>query len=464
MRADRLHGCLQTAFRWGALLTLCAAPTQWTLIDNPRLGPADLLLAATAGVWGLDILVTRGWRRLWAARPHWTHLLFTVCVGAAACGAADCGEAFKELVQIIEYFIVGTLVFTAFLRERDGAAGTGSRRVGMPLFPALGAVTAAVLALAALQYIAPEGHRSIARFAEPKTLDVIVNVLGGWQSPLLVGGTFGNRNVLGGFLALALPLCCAGALRPVPGLARLRIGPCGFLTSTTVLLLAGIGLRPLDAERLGRVACAALLLAGLALNLSGASYWAVVVVIAAMAAARGARTFIPIAAALVLWQAAVLPRLPRENDLCHFESVALYDSAGQPARRYPEWQAAASMILTHPWLGVGPGNYQRQVGPFYGQVPNATGPAEPDIQNLYLVLGATCGLPALLAFWALLATAAAAAHRTGRLGAAAALAAFAAAAVWHPLLVRGLGLPLVFVLALARHPLQEKASDGPDPV
>ncbi|HPB10167.1 MAG TPA: O-antigen ligase family protein [Kiritimatiellia bacterium] len=433
MKAERLHGCLQTAFRWGALLTLCAAPTQWTLINNPRLGPADLLLAATAGVWGLDILLTRGWRRLWAARPHWTHLLFAVCVGAAACVAASRGEAFKELVQIIEYFIVGAMVFTAFLHERDSAVADASRRAALPLFPVLGAVTAAVLALAALQYVAAEGHRSIARFAEPKTLDVIVNVLGGWQSPLLVGGTFGNRNVLGGFLALALPLAAAGALGGARGIVA-------------------------------RGGCALLLLAGLALTLSGAAYWAVVIAVAALAAARGVRTFIPVAAALVLWQTAVLPRLPRENDLCHFESVALYDSAGQPARRYPEWQAAASMILTHPWLGVGPGNYQRQVGPFYGQVPNATGPAEPDIQNLYLVLGATCGLPALLAFWALLATAAATAHRTGRPGAAAALAAFAAAAVWHPLLVRGLGLPLVFVLALARHPLQEKASDGTDPV
>jgi len=433
MKAERLHGCLQTAFRWGALLTLCAAPTQWTLINNPRLGPADLLLAATAGVWGLDILLTRGWRRLWAARPHWTHLLFAVCVGAAACVAASRGEAFKELVQIIEYFIVGAMVFTAFLHERDSAVADASRRAALPLFPVLGAVTAAVLALAALQYVAAEGHRSIARFAEPKTLDVIVNVLGGWQSPLLVGGTFGNRNVLGGFLTLALPLAAAGTLGGARGIVA-------------------------------RGGCALLLLAGLALNLSGAAYWAVVIAVTALAAARGARTFIPVAAALVLWQAAVLPRLPRENDLCHFESVALYDSAGQPARRYPEWQAAASMILTHPWLGVGPGNYQRQVGPFYGQVPNATGPAEPDIQNLYLVLGATCGLPALLAFWALLATAAVAAHRTRRPGAAAALAAFAAAAVWHPLLVRGLGLPLVFVLALSRHPLQEKASDGPLPV
>jgi len=434
MKTGRLQDGLQAAFRWGALLTLCTAPTQWTVVANPRLGLADLLLAATAGVWGLDILLTRGWHRLWAVRPHWTHLLFTLCAAAAVCTAVDRGEAIKELVQIFEYFIVGAMVFAAFLRERDDTVLVGARLVSHPpLFPTLGVVTAVVLALALVQYFSPAGHRSIACFAEPKTLDIIVNVLGGRESPLLVGGTFGNRNVLGGFMTLALPLAAAGALGAVRGIAA-------------------------------RIGCALLLLAGLTVILSGAAYWAVIIAVVALAAARGVKVFIPVALVLVLWQACVLPKLPRENDLCHFESVALYDDAGQPTRRYPEWQAAASMILTHPWLGVGPGNYQRQVGPFYGQVPNATGPAEPDIQNLYLVLGATCGLPALLAFGALLTTAIGSAQKAGRAGVAAALAAFSLACVWHPLLVRGLGLPLVFVLALARHPQQEKAPDGPIPL
>jgi hypothetical protein len=421
----RLHPLLRTAFRWGALLTLCAAPTQWTLIQNPRLGLADLLLAATAGLWGLDVLLTRDGRRLWAARPHWTHLAFVLCAGAAVFAASDRAEAVKELVQFTEYFIVGAVVFAAAL---DGERGRPSPAAFF-LRP-LGAVTAVVLAFAAAQYLSPEGHASIRPFIEKKPLDIIVNVLGGWGSPLLVGGTFGNRNVLGGFLALALPLCCAGALGGARGWPA-------------------------------KAGCAALLLAGLALDLSGASYWAVVGVVAAMAAARGPRVFIPVAAALVLWQACVLPNLPRENDMAHYESVALYDGNGRATRRYPDWQAAASMILTHPWLGVGPGNYQKQVGQYYGQVPNATGPAEPDIQNLYLVLGASCGLPALLAFLALLATALGSGLRAGRLGAAGAVAAFAAAAVWHPLLVRGLGIPFVFVLALARHPPQEKATDAP---
>jgi O-antigen ligase len=187
----------------------------------------------------------------------------------------------------------------------------------------------------------------------------------------------------------------------------------------------------------------------------------VAAVVAAMAAARGARWFVPVAAALVLWQALALRCLPRENDLRHFESVALYDESGAPTRRYPEWQAAASMILTNPWLGVGPGSYQRQVGPYYERVPNATGPAEPDIQNLYLVLAASCGLPALLAFLAMLSTAAGAAVGARRAGVAGALAAFALAAVWHPLLVRGIGLPLAFLLALAHHPNTAEADDVP---
>ncbi len=431
MTPPLLHTRLVAAFRWCVLLTLCAAPTQWTLLQSPRLGLADVLMAAAAAFWGLDFLLARNWRSLLTVLPHWTHLLFTLCAAAAVCVAADRGEAIKELLQLVAYFLAGPAVFAAFLRgESDAPASAPPPVRTRTLLTALGAVTAAVLALAAVQYASPEGHRSIRLFAEPKTLDIIVHALDGWQSPLLVGGTFGNRNVLGGFLALALPLACAGAL----GGAR---------------------------RTPARAACALLVLAGLALNLSGPSYWAVALTLAALAATRGARTFLPVAAALLLWQGFALPHLPRANDLCHFESAALYDSQGAPTRRYPEWQAASSLILTHPWLGVGPGNYQRQIGPFYGNVPNATGPAEPDIQNLYLVLGASCGLPALLAFLALLATAGHTALRNGRLGVAGALAAFAATAIWHPLLVRGLGLPLAFVLSLARHPPPHEVADDP---
>ena len=112
------------------------------------------------------------------------------------------------------------------------------------------------------------------------------------------------------------------------------------------------------------------------------------------------------------------------------------------------------MGFEHPLVGMGPGSYQRNIGPFYDVVPRATGPNEPDTQNLYLVIVSTMGYPALFAFLAILY----AAWNAGRdkeadafqRAAAAGIIAFSLAAIWHPLLVRGLGIPLVFLLAIAR--------------
>jgi O-antigen ligase len=112
------------------------------------------------------------------------------------------------------------------------------------------------------------------------------------------------------------------------------------------------------------------------------------------------------------------------------------------------------MSFEHPFVGMGPGSYQRNIGPFYDVVPRATGPNEPDTQNLYLVIASTMGYPALFAFLAILYAAwndgrDQAANALSR-AAAAGIAAFAFAAIWHPLLVRGLGIPLIFMLAIAR--------------
>ena len=407
----RLHTVLRTLFSIGVLATLCIAPTQWALELRPKfyLSPADLALAITAGIWLLDIAVTRDWRRLFAL-PPWPSLLFIALVFASAVTAPDKVAAFKDLIQYTEYFFVGHMLFAAFLRDDAGAL----RRT----FFALACVTAVILGLALIQYFS-------------STTDV-----------LKVRGSFGNRNVLGGYLALAMPL----------------------------LFSALLGVRPLW----GKLLLTALLIAGLTVNLSGAAYFSVAGVIVCIAASRGPRLFIPVAVALLAWQVFVLPHLPRENDLVHFHSLALYSDSGNAERRYPDWQAAYSMALTHPWLGVGVGNYQKNVGQYYDNIPRQTGPAEPDIQNLYLVLAASSGLPSLLAFMALLACAARAAcsaktrlnSESGPLvyaltqGITGAVVAFSATAVWHPLLVRGIGLPLVFLIVLAYHFAQAKDVHG----
>lgn len=411
MTVSRLHRALAALFQAGVLVTLFIAPTQWALEVRPKfyLSPADLALALTAGVWLLDLLATRDWRRLAAALPSWPSLLFVALCAASAAVAPYKALAVKDLVQYAEYFLVGHLLFADFLRSGPRAC----RRA----LAVLCAATAVALILAVVQYADASADA------------------------LHVRGTFGNRNVLGGYLALALPLLFSVALS-----ARL-----GW---------------PL------RLALALLCAAGLTVTLSGAAYFAAVVAIACLAASRGARVFVPVAAALVVWQALVLPRLPRENDLVHFQSVALYSDSGSVERRYPDWQAAYSMALTHPWLGVGLGNYQKHVGQYYDNIPRQTGPSEPDIQNLYLVLAASAGFPALLAFIALLASASRAARdasSAGRgfeaaaaRGSEAALAAFAFTAAWHPLLVRGIGLPLVFILALAHHLSRDEANEAAD--
>lgn len=395
MTRQGIQALLKSLFRWGVLLTLCVAPTQWSVEPRPKLhlSLADLALAATAGL-GLLALLAGGDLRRRLRLPPWPHLAFVACAGAAAFVAADKGAAIKDLVQYVEYFVVGSLVFSAFL--------SGGERRGREALAVLAVATAVSLGLAAAQY------------------------MGDAESPLSVRGAFGNRNVLGGYLAMALPLCFAGML----------------------------GARHVWQKAL----LALMLLGGFAVILSGAAYGAAAGAVICLAALRGPKVFVPVVVLAVAWQALVLPRMPRENDLAHFQSVALYDGAGQVERRYPDWQAACSMVLTHPVWGVGLGNYQKHVGQYYDNVPRQTGPSEPDIQNLYLVLAASCGLPALFAFLAMLATAmrdAGRAAAAGRewlpAGTAAALGAFALTAVWHPLLVRGIGLPLVFLLALAHH-------------
>ena len=392
---NKFHVLLRHLFRVGILLTLFVAPTQLSLEPRPKLylSLADLTLAVTAGVWLLDVVLQRDWRRL--RPPPCVQVLFVAVAGLSLFVAQDRMFAVKDIVQLVEFFVVGHLLFAAFLREQENAL----RQALTVLF----AATAINVGIAVFQY-----------FSDVGVMDV--------------RGTFGNRNVLGGFLALALPMLFGAMLG---------------VRQVWVKVLLGL-----------------VLAAGMLVNLSGASYFAVMGVLACMAARRGHKVFIPVAACLLVMQMCVLPKLPRENDVVHFSSLALYDEEGLVSRRYPEWQAAYDMTLNHPWLGVGMGNYQKQVGQFYGSIPRRTGPAEPDTQNLYLVLAASAGLPALLLFVVFLSGAArkarsVAAHATGLcaglgLGAGGAILAFAFTAVWHPLLVRGIGLPLVFVLALAQ--------------
>ncbi len=390
MKIDRVTW--QRAFGLVMLLAVVTAPTQWSmrLMGGAYLTAADLLVALA-----LPLAVVGGMRP-W--RLPWPHLAFGTLTLLAAWGAADRREAVKEWLQVALYFLAGSALTMAALRHG------GRRWLRRGVYHFLGAGVL-IVGLALWQYWGGAG-----------------------DDPLLVRGSFGNRNVLGGYLALLLPLAFG-------------------------LLLGASSWR-------WRLGLSALLVAGFGILLSGAAWLAVALVCVVLAAWHGPRCCIVTCALLLAGFVWLLPQLPRANDRVLYASMALYDGAGQPTRRYPEWQAAANLTLEHPWLGAGLGGYQRHVGPFYGVVPNATGPAEPDIANLYLVLSASAGIPATLAFLAMLTTAMAAAGGAAgshaplpglAAGLAGALSAFAIAAIWHPLLVRGLGLPLAMLLGATRY-------------
>jgi len=300
----------------------------------------------------------------------------------------------KEIFQFVEYLVAAYLVFVGSLRE------PALRRMS---FRMAGVATTLILLLALIQYGVP------------------------FFPDFRVAGTFGNSNVLGGFLALTIPVwfgLLACVRRPFFSLWHLVC----FAGSAFVLL-------------------------------SGGAAVGVIVAVVLMAALRGARTILLAVVVVVVLCLFAWPHMPRANSEAFVRSASLYDNDGAPTQRYTEWQAALFMTRENPLLGVGAGNYQDNIGMYYGYLPSPEHAAEPDSQNLYLVLSSSCGIPALVFFLGLLlemTTRAIRGYLTETdpvmkgllLGATGGIVAFSIACIWSPLLVRGIGIPLAFLFAL----------------
>lgn len=375
---------------------VAVSPTQAS-IELPgkiHLGPVDPLVWLTFGCWLLWLGVSREWGAV--RSPGIFHVLFVLAALVSALRVGNRGAAWKEVLQYAEYFLAAALVLASVLR--DPAA---LRRV---VYVFLGIGTAVAL-LGAWHY----GSPGVPAFE--------------------VRATFGNRNVFGGFLALFVPLAygmlAGGAAttwrdRIWLGLAILVAVPCVLAGGTAVALAIALGV---------------------------------------VSALRGPPMLVGYLAALLL-VGAVTARLPRGNLEAMRESIALYGEDGRGTRRYMEWEAGVAMTAANPWGGVGAGNYQFEIGQYYGTIPVPPVKAEADSQMLYLVLASSLGVPGAFCFLGMLLAAIASAGRqyirTGdrfrrglALGLIGSLTAFAVNGIWSPLLVRGIGVPLALVLALA---------------
>jgi O-antigen ligase len=76
---------------------------------------------------------------------------------------------------------------------------------------------------------------------------------------------------------------------------------------------------------------------------------------------------------------------------------ASFGEGGQLRQRILEWRAALNVLRESPVLGVGIGNYQKEIGRYYYSLPKIN-TMEPSAQNGYLVILFTSGLAGLAAF------------------------------------------------------------------
>ncbi len=404
--------------RYGLLFALLISPTQTAVnVGGYNLSPVDPLIWGLFLLWGVWQIAGR--RSLRFKPPLATALLFVFAVALSITRAGHKTDALKELVQAAEYFLVAGILFVnVFHTPRSARWALGIHVVA----------AVAVVALACAQYLHPE----VAAFS--------------------VRGTFGNRNILGGYLALTLPLLFA------------------------IALFGGV-------DRRWGAALIAVVAAGLLVNLSGATLLALMIALLFVALCRGrSAAAITLAVLLFLFLVAI-PRMPRSNFEILQQSVSVFEADGELSARYTEWLGALTMWNEQPlliggtewlqvedewgaginpmgWLvGVGAGNFQHNIGMYYGYLPQVNiNITEPDSHNTYLVILSTLGLLGVFGFVGMLLQSAVIALRNDdgsdnlargiRIGVAGALLAFAINAVWAGLLVRGIGIPLSFNLYL----------------
>ena len=257
MRVKLDHRIVNLALVIVLILVMCTTAGFQIRVGSARIpvALADVVLALALVGTALQVLS----RRLrGVAVPPVQTFAFVAAVAVALLRTKPLGfDAVKEPLQLIEYFLVGYFVFA-------NIAGTCDLKL---LLAAFAAATAAVIAWAGVHY-----------FAVDSSFDV--------------GGSYANRNLLGAFLAVALPMLYGLALH-VRGWRW-------------------------------RIPLLAIVVAGLVVNLSGGALLVTLVVLGLLSALRGQRALIPYAiglALILLFGHRVLPR-EHHTDIV-FSSVAL---------------------------------------------------------------------------------------------------------------------------------------------
>lgn len=344
---QRLEGLL-----WPAVVALIlVSANQYSYALHPKDGPfilyADVFAAVVFALWALSVLLQR--RVGEVLRPPVAIWALIVVAVLSALGATSVKSAAVEIVQLVLYFVAVWALFADVVR--------GQHRLVVAA-KALAIATTIAVFIALWQYLVID-------------------------DPMLVRGTFGNRNVYCGFLAMVLPL------------------------------LYGLAIWTRDTTH--QVWFLAIIVLGALTMLAGPQFWCLALVLLVMSALKSLRSLAYYLLCASMFLALAWMVLPR-NRMALFTEVAdpiergevhklLVAPGEQPPvlvkKRWLEWQPALTMLSDNALLGVGTGNFQKHIGEgqYYGMLPNAK-KTEPDTNNLYLVIGASMGFMGLATFMA----------------------------------------------------------------
>lgn len=342
----------------------------------------------------------------------------------------DSQAALTELIQYIEYFAVGYLVI---------ANNADTERAFKRVVRILILASTVVIAIGMLQYLSVmKPAQDVMDKLGP--LSARVKALAEAPTAMDIKSTFRNRNTFGAFLAVMVPFFWGIALAHKRGF--------GLVTRAWMVILT---------------------LAGLVVTTSGGAMLAMVFAILAITFIRDEKFFVAVLAVGILAGVFLTKYLPRDNFEMLRDSVKLYKAKdAEPPRnygwqqRYVEWQAGFNAMCAHPVFGVGIGNYQHSIDSFYGEIDKPSGKncMEEDAVNGLFVLGATLGVPGLLAFlwilfkfqklgsmgYSLLPRGLAKGVSLGIYGS---MTSVLVASLFTNVLVRGVGVVLIILLALA---------------